>query len=39
MEEAYFDQLEKKEAMEEKLKTLKELSVTVVQCKEVSIVS
>ena len=34
-EEVYFEQLEKKEVMEDKLKTLKELSVTVVQCKQV----
>eukprot|EP00731_Ephydatia_muelleri_P003820 Em0001g3820a len=38
-EEVYFEQLEKKEVMEDKLKTLKELSVSVVQCKQLPVCS
>ena len=35
MEEAYFQRLERKEILEERLKDVKELKVRVVQCKEV----
>ena len=34
-EEEYFERLEKKENLEEKLQTIRELRVAVVQCKEV----
>lgn len=37
-EDNYFMQLEKKEAIEERLQQLKELNVRVIQCKEVSVV-
>lgn len=37
MEQEYFDRLEKKENMEEKLQSIKELRVSVVQCREVSV--
>lgn len=36
MEEAYFQRLERKEMLEERLKDVKELKVRVVQCKEVN---
>ena len=35
MEEAYFQRLERKEILEERLRDVKELKVRVVQCKEV----
>ena len=36
-EQEYFDRLEKKENLEEKLKSITELRVTVVQCKQVRV--
>ena len=38
-EEEYFDQLEKKESIEAKKDNITELRVTVVQCKEVCVVT
>lgn len=38
MEEVYFEHLEKREAIEEKLQDTKELTVRAVQCNEVGVV-